>query len=274
MYKFSSFEKYDESIIHFISTKKGGVSEGDYESLNIGFGVPDNPNNVIENRKTLAKNVNIPIENFVFCNQVHQNKVVVITQEEKSAGVFDKSTAIKSCDAMITAEPDICLCVMAADCLPLLFFDEKRNVIAACHAGWRGTISLITQEVVKSMQYHFDCQIEDIIVGLAPCISAEKYPIGEEIVKVVKEIFGTEEGFLKEFSHSTQKHFDLHYANIHQLKEMGIAENQIEILPFCTYQNPNDFFSARYAQHHQKQTGRFCEGIMLKNKKFLTFEDI
>ncbi len=274
MYKFSKFEKYNDYITHFISTKNGGVSEGDYQSLNIGFGVPDNPNNVIENRKILAKNVNISIENFVFCNQVHQNKVVVITPEEKGLGVFDKKTAIQGCDAMITAEPEICLCVMSADCLPLLFFDEKRGVVGACHAGWRGTVSLIAQETIKAMQYHFDCQPEDILVGLAPCISTEKYPIGNEIVEIVKEIFGTTEGFLKEYSHSSQKHFDLHYTNIFQLKEMGIIENNIEVLNLCTYQNQNDFFSARHAQHNQKQTGRFCAGIMLKNRDFLTFEDI
>lgn len=273
-YQFASWEKYQKSITHFISTKNGGVSEGDYQSLNVGFGVPDNPNNVIENRKILAKNVNIPIENFVFCNQVHQNKVNVITTEEKGAGVFDKSTAIQSCDSIITAEPDICLCVMAADCLPILLYDEKRGVVGACHAGWRGTISHIMTETIKAMQYHFDCQPEDIMVGLGACISVEKYPIGEEIVEVVKEIFGTEEGFLKQYPHSNQKHFDLKYANIFQCKEMGILEENITNLTMCTYDNQKDFFSARYAQHHKQQTGRFCAGIMLKNRDFLTFEYI
>lgn len=273
-YQFSNWEKYQDTITHFISTKNGGVSEGDYQSLNIGFGVPDNPNNVIENRKILAKSVDIPIENFVFCNQVHQNKVTVITPEEKGAGVFSRENAIQGCDALVTAEPNICLCVMSADCLPMLFFDEKRGAIGACHAGWRGTMSGIVAETIKSMEYYFDCQPEDIFVGLGACISTEKYPIGDEIVKIVNEIFGTEEGFLKSYPHSSQKHFDLKYTNIHQLKEVGILEKNISNLDMCTYQNQKDFFSARYAQHHQQQTGRFCAGIMLKNKDFLTFEHI
>jgi YfiH family protein len=265
---FPNWEKYNEQITHFITTRKGGVSEGDFQALNIAFGVPDNPSHVLENRKIIAQHLEIPIENFVFQNQVHQNHVAMISVEDKGAGVFQKENAILNTDAMITAEPNICLMTLAADCLPMLFFDSVREVIGVCHAGWRGTVALIAQETIKAMQYHFDCRSEDILVGLAPCISAEKYPVGDEVVEIVKEVFGTEKNFLKRYPSTHQYHFDLHYTNIYQLQEFGILEKNIEILPFCTYQNSDIFFSARYAQHHQKQTGRFGAGIMLKSKDY------
>jgi len=258
-FQFENFHKF-QNINHFVTTRDGGVSNGAYQSLNLGYGTEDLSLSVLENRHILAQKMGIPLDNFVMCNQVHGKTVKVVTKEDKSKGAFFKDSALLATDGMITNIPDICLFVMGADCVPLLFFDPVQKVIGATHAGWRGTVQKIGIETVQLMVNTYNCSLDNIMVGIGPSIGNCCYNVGGEVIDEVLRTFGTTDHFINFNNETAEAHFDLWYANKYQLKEIGIKDENIEISGLCTKCNSHTFFSSRAGNG---VTGRFGAGIML-----------
>lgn len=249
-----------KNIRHFVSTRQGGVSPKPYESLNTGFGTDDLPENVVQNRKIIAEASQIPLENWCVPQQTHSSNILNISKLEKGKGAFSRSTALPDTDGLLSRNPHIALVVQSADCVCSLYYDPQNQVIGAAHAGWRGTLALLPQKMILKMQHDFGSKPENILVGLAPCISTEKYEIGEEVIKAVDTVFGRRENFLVLNSHTQKYHLDLRYSHIFQLQEMGVLEKNVEIMPYCTFRREDLFFSARRDTH---RTGRFAAGIIL-----------
>lgn len=256
---FANFKGFAD-ITHFVTTRHGGVSDGAFASLNLGLGTQDSPLSVLQNRQILADAVDIPQEFFVFANQVHGTNVEVISKEKRGAGAFSRHNAIVSCDAMITNEPEICLFVMAADCVPLLFYDPVRHVIGAAHAGWRGSVKRMAACTIQKMQTHYGCLPGDILVGIGPSIGPCCYNVGGEVIDEVLKTFGTTEGLINFDNKESAPILDLWSANKLQLTEMGVPAENIEIAEICTQCHHDDFFSSR---HGKGVTGRFGAGIMI-----------
>lgn len=259
--KFFEFQNLQghTDIIHFISTRYGGVSVGAYASLNIGFGTDDAPLAVLRNRHLMARALDIPLDYFVMANQVHGNHVALITKNDRGSGAFHKYNAIPSTDALITNVSRVCLFVMAADCVPLLFFDPVKKIIGATHAGWRGTIKQIASATIREMQLAFQCDPADILAGIGPSIGPCCYVVGTEVAEQVQKTYKTTEGFIR-YNPSGEPIFDLWYANRHELRLAGLKEQNIETAGICTHCHPDDFYSSRHANGI---TGRFGAGIML-----------
>ena len=261
-YQFENLGIFPE-ICHFISGKKGGISKGNYHSLNLSYNTADNKENVIENRKRLFTAMEIPHNEIVSARQVHGNNVEIIESGRQGCGAFSDDTAIPVADAMITAEKGICLFILVADCVPVLLLDKKQKVIAAVHAGWRGTVKRITGLAVRKMIAEFNCLPENILAGIGPSIGPCCYKVGNEVVKRVGEVFGTTGEYI--LSKDNQPHFDLWHANYKELTDIGIPAENIELSRICTCCHPEDFFSSR---HDKGITGRFGAGIMIRKKIF------
>jgi polyphenol oxidase len=259
-YIFDGLSGFKE-IKHFVSTIHGGVSDGAYASLNIGFGTDDDQLLVLQNRKILAKSVDIPLESFVFLNQVHKSHVALVTPDMKGFGAFSRDTAICSTDAMITNSPDICLFVMSADCVPLLFFDPVKRAIGACHAGWRGTVDRAPVSTLKAMNRYFGTNSADVLVAIGPSIGPCCYNVGGEVIDSVLRSFGSTDDLIRFDKFDWQPYFDLWSSNKYLLHEAGVSDKNIEISGLCTQCHHADFFSSR---HGKGITGRFGAGIMLK----------
>ncbi len=257
---FDNLSGFNE-IKHFVSTRHGGVSKGDYSSLNIGFGTDDDNALVLENRQILAKSVNISLDSFVILNQIHNTNVAVVTSTMRGNGVYSRDTALCGTDAMVTNQPDICIFVMSADCVPLLFFDPVNKVIGACHAGWRGTIKKAPLATIKTMCKTFGSIPADIIVGIGPSIGPCCYNVGGEVIDSVLRTFGSTDSLIRFDNFDWQPYFDLWATNKYLLLEAGIKDNHIELASLCTQCHHKDFFSSR---HGKGITGRFGAGIMLK----------
>ena len=248
------------NIRHFVSTRKSGVSPSPYNSLNVGFGTEDLPENVVQNRKIIAEATQIPLENWCVPRQTHSNHILNISKLEKGKGAFSPANALPDTDGLLSRNPHIALVVQSADCVCSLYYDTENQVIGAAHAGWRGTVALLPQKMIQKMQKDFGSKPKNILVGIAPCISAEIYEVGEEVTTAVEQTFGTKENFLT-LKQKTQKyHFDLRYAHTFQLQEAGVLAKNIEIKPQCTFKEKDLFFSARRDAH---KTGRFAAGIIL-----------
>src|SRR5574340_380242 len=155
-------------IYHFVSTRIGGFSCSSYDSLNLGFHVGDDPEIVLKNREQLASELGIPLNNFTTAKQIHSCNVEIITEELRGCGASNYDTAISAIDAMVTSIPNICLMVLQADCVPILFFEMKKKVIGVAHAGWKGTVRMVAKNTVKVLKEKFNCSVHDILVGIGP----------------------------------------------------------------------------------------------------------
>ncbi len=237
-------------ITAFISDRKGGVSVGPYASFNIGFNCGDDPKLVLENRRLLARQLGILPDDFITGKQVHGTTFRRVELKDRGTGAKDYASAFEATDALITDVPGLCLMVLVADCVPIIFFDPVKKAIGVAHAGWRGTSAKVAPQVIKAMQREYACRPEDIIAGIGPSIGPCCYEVGPEVAERFPRKFLDEKG-----------HLDLWAANKDQLITAGLPVGNIEHLRFCTKCHAERFFSSRAGQG---LTGRFAAGIILK----------
>lgn len=260
LWHFENLLRYAD-ITHFVSTRHGGSSVPPFNSLNLGLSSGDNPVRVMENRRRLAEVLGFNVESIITSWQVHEDTVRVITREsiaeDASYCKIPKATA----DAMITDVPHVCITVIIADCVPILYYDPTKKAIGIAHAGWKGTVKGITRKVVKSLGENFGSAPKDIIAGIGPSIGPCCYQVGPEVVEIVNKVFDKPEELIKKTDSKGRGLFDLWEANRRELIDAGIPEENIEISEQCTKCNHNTFFSYRY---QGAKSGRLAAGIMLK----------
>lgn len=203
------------------------------------------------NRQLLAEKLEIKSTQLVFPRQTHTNCVAEILEIPKYE--------IKETDALVTKEKGICICVQTADCVPILLFDPVEKVIAAVHAGWRGTVNKIVEVAVQKMVKDYSCVPENLIAAIGPSIGPENYEVGNEVVQaVIGNIPNHEKTLLK--NERGKFHFNLWEANRQILLKNGLQLQHIEIAGKCSYSETHDFFSAR---KEGIATGRMVSGLML-----------
>lgn len=246
VFKFENFKKYKE-IAHFITTKEGWVSGT--KSRFTG----DEEREYAEFRKELAVSGDWKISQFVFPRQTHSDHVAVVYSN-------NQLPAIPDTDALITNQPGLFVCVQTADCVPILLYDPVKKVVAAIHAGWKGTITKIAANAVRRMIGEFGCLPADIQAGIGPSIHMHAYEVGPEVVSAVENNFSNSPALLKPSLKAGHAYFDLWEANKTVLEEAGIPEENIEIMGLCSFEHPDLFYSAR---RDGTDTGRMVSGIML-----------
>jgi YfiH family protein len=249
-----------KGIKHFLSTRTGGFSKSPYHSLNLGLHVGDDPDKVLKNRRRLAEAIGIPPDQFTIARQIHSGNVRVICDEQRGSGSTDQENAILDTDAMVTDTPGICLIVLVADCVPMLFFDPLKKAIGVAHAGWRGTLQSIAFNTVTTMEKAFGSSPGNIMVGIGPSIGPCCYRVGPEVISQVESVFQGSNDYIINKSKDGQSSFDLCKANLEQLLHAGVERENIEIAERCTCHEPKLFFSYR---NQRGDTGRFAAGIML-----------
>ncbi len=236
-------------IPHFITTRQGGVSRSPFDSLNLSFLVPDRPEDVGQNRARLASSVGIDPGQMVFCRQTHGVGIHQVTPADRGAGSIDPSTAIPSCDGLITGQDGICCMILVADCVPLLLADPDRGVVAAVHAGRRGIQAGIVQAAVSAFITRYESQAVDLIAGIGPCIGLCCYEVDPESA-----------GSFCYSPRTGSRNLDLSGAVKHICLDMGISPGSINCMDECTACLPDKYFSHRGSRG---TTGRFAAGIMV-----------
>jgi hypothetical protein len=259
---FESLSKLEE-ISHFVSTRSTGNSGPPYDFLNLSFNVGDDPESVLKNRTRLTKTLGIPLTSLTTAKQIHDGHVKIVSRAMRGRGSTDYRGAIRATDAMVTNVPGICLMILLADCVPILFYDTSKRVIGVAHAGWKGTLGLIALKTVVVFKEHFDCSPEDILAGIGPSIGPCCYEVGQEVITRVEHVFGTKQGYVSNESADGKGYLDLWTANQKQLIQAGIPERNIEVAKVCTYHHSNLFFSHRC---EKGKTGRFGAGIFIRGE--------
>jgi YfiH family protein len=250
-----------EDLFHFSTTRNGGVSEDAYATFNLGFYAGDNPENVYANREILASAMDIPVHDLFVPYQTHGDKICVIDEEFLNLSDNDKYTLLNGVDALITDRKNISIGVTTADCVPILIYDPQKQVFAAIHAGWKGTVAKIAGKTVETMINLYDCRPENLLVGIAPCISQKYFEVGEEVVDAFREAGFPIDGIAYRNSDSGKMHIDLRLANKLILTDLGVLAHNIEVTDLCTYSDPDRFFSAR---RQTIRSGRMVTGWGLK----------
>lgn len=266
------------------STRKGGLSHAycadDAEGeLNLGFTAADERETVLGNRRLLAEAVTGSSQTpLVTVRQIHSNVLRHATAadaaSERPGGPGDRSSSpTRKADGVITSEPGLLLAVMVADCIPVLVADRKRRVVAAFHAGWRGTVKRIVETGIGRMRLEFGSRPEDLIAAIGPGIGPCCFAVGEEVIsefdsqfaysrELFHEVYSTDPVrnkypmlFLTQRApgHSDigpQIHLDLVEANRRQLLDSGLRTKAIQIVGGCTSCQREWFFSHRASQGH------------------------
>ena len=244
-------------IAHFCTTRQGGVSVGNYASMNMSPFSGDNVEHQSENLNLLKKKLNST--DLIIPFQTHGTEIGIINEDFIQKNFAERADLLNGVDALITKEPNVCIGVTTADCVPLIFYDPQLEVIAVAHAGWRGTCGRIAEKVVKRMQEEFGSHPQHINVVIGPSISGTVYNVGNELIDnfssagfPVAEIFNTNNEVI---------YLDLWKANQWLLESMGVPADHIQISEICTYTQHEKFFSARRLG---LKSGRMLSAIMLK----------
>ena len=253
-----------EGITHFITTRHGGVSIGNYRSMSLGVFCEDDPLAVSENRRRLCEAMEIPEGHLVVPHQIHGDILRVIDHSFLSLPTEEQQAFIDGTDALITYEPDICIGVTTADCVPVLIYAQDKKIVAAIHAGWRGTVQQIVSKTIKFLNSQFGCDAKYMLAGIGPAIGVEAYPVGEDVVSQFASSGLNLDFFVKRDTATGKPHVDLCEANRQQLLDCGLESENIEVAGLCTYARSDDFFSARRSGI---RSGRMLSCIMLKKEK-------
>jgi hypothetical protein len=262
LYTFSLLSSHPK-LTHFVSTRHGGVSENSFSSLNLGFHVGDNNLNVLYNRKLLAGAAGIDIFHLTCAGQCHSGNVVIIDEGSRGRGSVDRESAIPNADGMITNAERLCLGIQVADCVPILLYDPVEQVIAALHAGWRGSLRKIAATAVEKMIQHYGCRAENILAGLGPANGPCCYEVGPDVVYETERALGSTREVIRPGREPGRFIFDQWRINERQLLEQGLKPGNIETGRLCTQCRQDAFFSSRAGEG---TTGRFMAGIMLQKQ--------
>lgn len=254
------FHNLQTQVTAFSTTRNGGVSKGDYASMNCTPYTGDDTEAVQRNQQLLCTALHIEKEQLIIPYQTHSVNALVIDKEflQQNAGKRDEQ--LQNIDALITQEKGVCLCVSTADCAPILLYDRKQQVIAAIHAGWRGSVNYIVRNTLEQMQRLYNTQGEDIFAAIGPCIGFDAFEVGDEVYDAFKQNDFPME-YISGWKPETHKwHIDLQMANSVQLIDFGVPTEQIDICDICTFTHYEKFFSARRLGI---KSGRILSGIFM-----------
>ncbi len=239
---FKEFEKLD-FVNHAFSTRLGGVSTGEFNSMNMSFNRGDSDENVTQNYKRLCAAIGTNYKNLTASAQDHHTYVRKVTAAERGIGIY-RPRDMESVDGLITNEKGVALVTYFADCTPILFADTKRRAIGACHAGWRGTVGEIGRITVERMREEFNSDPADIKATIGPAISKCCYEVDEPVAERFLSLGLDSEKIV--FPKGGGKYMiDLLETNRQILLKAGVSKDNITVSDVCTRCNSDLVWSHR-----------------------------
>lgn len=236
-----------------------------------------------QNRANLAKTLGIPPKNLILSKQIHGNKVAIVDKKTVAAHKYHLSgQGIPDVDALVTTLPGVCIAIRTSDCVPIVLYEPKNQIIAVAHSGWPGTVKKIAIEVVKTMET-LGAKPQNILAGIGPSIGPCHFEISNnpenDVICKVKKAFSLPklgslgqhplyETLLSNWHKEKDKetgqivikaHFDLWQANKELLIQAGLKPTNIEVSQLCTVCHQDEFYSWRATHSGQS----ILTGILL-----------
>lgn len=224
-----------DGVTHGFLGRAGGVSEGIYSGLNIGLGSDDDRDAIMENRRRATEGV-LPGSELVTVHQIHSADVVTVT------GPLDPRP---QADAMVTDRPNLLLGILTADCVPVLFHDSRAGIIGAAHAGWKGALAGVTDNVLTAMEA-LGADRDHIACAIGPCIAQLSYEVDA----------GFRTGFLQAdadndrfFAAGKPGHFQFDIESYVAARLQAAGITRIDKLGLDTYAHEDRYYSYRRSCH-------------------------
>jgi polyphenol oxidase len=230
-------------VPHGFTTREGGVSQGPFASLNLGFSVEDARADVEENHRRLAGFAGARLGALARVSQVHGDRVL------EARGELDDvlRPTVGEADGVWTDGAGGWVAVGTADCVPILLVDPRGRRVAAVHSGWRGTDGEISARAVEALAAR-GSRPEDLLAAVGPCIQACCYEVSGELGERFRSRFGPE--VVRGPTGSDKPHLDLPRAVRASLVKAGLKPDHVDVLQDCTACDPRRFFS------HRRDAGR------------------
>tara|TARA_R110002096_G_scaffold28203_3_gene85613 strand:+ start:9660 stop:10412 length:753 start_codon:yes stop_codon:yes gene_type:complete len=219
----------DDVVSSWFSLKNADFlnTENAVPGLNIGYNTNATVEEINANRALLSRGINTPLSDIAYAKQIHGTGIKEVSKGDY-AGDYD---------GLITTTIGIALAIQVADCAAVLLCDKGKRIISAVHAGWRGAVGGIVPKAIDLMVQK-GSSIENIQIFISPCISLNKFEVGDEVAQRFPDSFVDRESFEK-------PHVDLGSFIRWQLSEKGILEGNIENSTACTFTDENEFYSYR-----------------------------
>lgn len=251
----------DCNIFHFVTTRNGGVGRENYASFNVSPYCGDEADAVTDNLQRLCAVAKIEPSHVLLPYQVHEDRIAVVDDALLSMSMEDRRNALSGFDAIVTNVPGVAVAVSTADCVPVLLYDPEQKVVAAVHAGWRGTVKRICSKVIALMQQKYGCNPANVQAAIGPSIGFDAFEVGDEVVEAFASAAYDLDALVGRNAKTDKAHIDLWEANKSDLLSAGVCEEQIEVAAVCTYTHHDVFFSARRLGI---KSGRIVSGIVIR----------
>ena len=253
------FYNFGQDVIAFSTTRQGGYSEGNYGQFNINRYCGDSAETIRQNRQALCQLLQIDDRHLLMPHQVHLTEVAVIDEAFLCLDDNERQQRLEGVDAIMTDRAGVCMGVSTADCIPVLLYDNRHHAACAIHAGWRGTVSRIVEQSIKTMTATYGTNPADVVAQIGPGISLDSFEVGDEVYAA----FAQARFDMASISQKQDKwHIDLPTCNKLQLMTMGVKPDHISVSDICTYKAHDTFFSARRLGIN---SGRIFTAIMMKS---------
>ncbi len=230
------------SVPHCFTTRHGGVSTGQFASMNIAIKEGETEENVEKNLGILASALGFDLQKLVLTRQTHTDIVRRVTREDHR-GLFHRD--YPECDGLVTNDPGVTLMIFTADCTPILLHDPVTGAVGACHAGWKGTAQDIAGKTVAAMVREFGCDPANIRAAIGPNIAQCCFETDGDVPAAMLETYGEEaRGFIRSVGNK-------YYVNLKEINALSLGRAgvlHIEISESCTMCEHDRFWSHRYTR--------------------------
>ena len=169
-----------------VTTRHGGSSVTPYDSLNLGLHVGDDPGTVVDNRARAAAAFGVALDAMVFAHQVHGADAALVGPHDRGRGTVSEGDAVPDADVLVTVSPGVTLAILVADCVPLALVDSEAGVLAAVHAGWRGTSAGAVGHAIRAMTDR-GADVGRLRAFLGPAVHPDRYQVSEEVVQALSD---------------------------------------------------------------------------------------
>lgn len=260
---FLTYKKLEgiEFITHAFSTRLGGVSTGEFTSMNFAFNRGDNPESVTENYKRLCSAVGFDFNTLIASAQDHNTIVRKVTAKDCGIGIT-KPRDLQSVDALVTNQPNVTLVTYYADCTPIYFVDTEKKVIALAHAGWRGTVSKICKKVIDTIVNDYGSNPCNIICCVGPAIAQCCYEIDQSCYDEFVKLDELDLDKIMISKGNGKYMANLLETNKQILMLSGVPEENITISDVCTKCNSELLWSHRATNGKR---GTMCAFMCINN---------
>ena len=230
----------EAGVVNAFTTRLGGVSRGEFESLDLAVSRGDDRELVRKNYDLICGALGISPGSLAFSRQVHGDAVRAVSSADIKKDLFDPVPY--EADGLMTNERGVSLIIHIADCEGILLYCRKPEAVAAVHAGWRGTVADIAGKAVAAMERKYRCEPEDMVAALAPCAGFCCYEVGPEVVEAVEKLPIDSAPYIAP-THDGHARIDIKGINSALLRRAGVKE--IYVSPDCTMCLPDKYWSHR-----------------------------